>query len=243
MKTLILCGGKGTRAYPHTVDLPKPLLEVAGRPVLRHVMEIYASQGFTEFVLAAGFRADLIAEFASDLPAAWDVEVVDTGLDTNTGARVALCRRLAGEVFFATYGDGLGDVDLRAQLAFHQSHPAAATVTIVPLPSQYGTIECGPGSRVDRFLEKPVLLDHWINAGFFLIESRAFQHGWADDLERQVLPALGAAGQLYAYRHQGFWKSMDTYKDALELTALCEAAERGLDGRPPWLRSPTAASW
>jgi glucose-1-phosphate cytidylyltransferase len=242
MRTLILCGGKGTRAYPHTVDLPKPLLEVAGRPVLRHVMEIYASQGFCDFVLAAGFRADLVADFAGDLPAAWDVQVVDTGLDTNTGGRVARCRGVMGERFFLTYGDGLGDVDLAQSLEFHRDHGGAATATVVPLPSQYGTIEFRGDARVERFLEKPVLLDHWINAGFFVMESRALDLAWGEDLERQALPALGAAGQLYAYRHQGFWKSMDTYKDALELTALCESGE-GRDGRAPWLRSATAASW
>src|SRR4051794_27620062 len=106
VRTLILCGGKGTRAYPHTVDLPKPLLEVAERPILRHVMEIYAGQGHTDFVLAAGFRADMIAAFAADVPPTWDVQVVDTGTETNTGARVARCRHLLGDTFFATYGDG-----------------------------------------------------------------------------------------------------------------------------------------
>jgi glucose-1-phosphate cytidylyltransferase len=242
MKTLVLCGGKGTRAYPHTVDLPKPLLEVAGRPILRHVMEIYASQGITDFVLAAGFRTDLIEAFASELPRPWDVEVVDTGLDTNTGGRVARCRERLGDTFFLTYGDGLGDVDLRATLEFHRSHAGSATVTVVPLRSQYGTIEAEPSGRVERFVEKPLLLDHWINAGFFVVDVAAFDIAWGDDLERQALPALGAAGELFAYRHTGFWRSMDTYKDALELTAVCEDGERGPEGRAPWLRSATAAS-
>jgi len=236
VRTLILCGGKGTRAYPHTVDLPKPLLEVAGRPVLRHVMEIYAGQGRADFVLAAGFRVDLIAAFTEDLPSGWQVEVVDTGEETNTGARVARCRHRLGETFFVTYGDGLGDVDLDALLAHHVAHAGSATVTTVPLPSQYGTIECDADGRVRRFREKPTLPDHWINAGFFVFDQRAFDHWPGDDLERDALPALGMAGELFAYRHHGFWRSMDTYKDALELSRLC------VEGRGPWATSPVRAS-
>jgi glucose-1-phosphate cytidylyltransferase len=241
MKVLILCGGKGTRAHPHTIDLPKPLLEVAGRPMLAHVMEIYASQGVTEFVLAGGFRTDLVAEFAETVPSSWRVEVVDTGEDTNTGGRVQRCAAHLDDTFFVTYGDGLADVDLDATVRFHRSHAGAATVTIVPLPSPYGTIECGAGDRVERFQEKPVLSDHWINAGFFVMDRAAFDHGWGEDLERDALPALAGQGQLYAYRHGGFWKSMDTYKDALELTVLAERWSQQ-NGRAPWLRSPAAAS-
>ncbi|MHB8468051.1 MAG: sugar phosphate nucleotidyltransferase [Acidimicrobiales bacterium] len=228
MRTVILCGGKGTRAYPYTTDLPKPLLEVADRPVLEHVMAIYADQGHRDFILAAGFRVDLIEEFAAGLSSEWRVEVADTGEDTNTGARLAKVRDRAGDPFFVTYGDGLGDVDLTDLLAFHASHSGAATVTTVPLPSQYGTVESDIDGRVHRFREKPSLDDRWINAGFLTISQRAFDHWVGDDLEREVLPALALAGELYAYRHGGFWKSMDTYKDALDLTALCAG------GSPPW---------
>jgi glucose-1-phosphate cytidylyltransferase len=242
VRALILCGGKGTRAYPHTIDLPKPLLEVSRRPMLRHVMDIYASQGFSSFVLAAGFKTELIVEFATTLPPTWEVEVVDTGVETNTGGRVERCADRLGESFFVTYGDGLGDVDLQATLDFHRSHDGAATVTVVPLPSQYGTIECGPDNRVERFREKPVLPDHWINAGFFVMDQAVFDIGWGEDLEREALPALGTKGQLYAYRHEGFWRSMDTYKDALELTTLCDEAARRPDGRAPWQRSTADAS-
>jgi glucose-1-phosphate cytidylyltransferase len=232
--TVILCGGKGTRAYPHTVDLPKPLLEVAGQPVLRHVMELYAGQGYTRFVLAAGFKHELVREFARDLP--WDVEVVDTGEDTNTGGRILRCRDLVDGSFFATYADGLGNVDLEELARFHAGHAGAATLTTVPLPSQYGTLDCDGDGRVQNFREKPVLPDHWINGGFFVFDRRVFD-GWeGEDLERDVLPALGRRGELFAYRHRGFWKSMDTYKDALELTKLCG------EGEPPWTRFETHAS-
>jgi len=230
VKTLILCGGKGTRAYPHTVEVPKPLLEVAGRPVLRHVMELYADQGFTEFVLAAGFKCELIREFAATLPD-WDVDVVDTGEDTNTGGRVFRCRDRLSDPFFATYADGLADIDLGQLLQFHRGHAGAATLTTVPLPSQYGTIEFDRGGQVHRFVEKPLLADRWINGGFFVFDQQAFDHWAGEDLERDVLPALGMAGALYAYEHSGFWKSMDTYKDALDLTRLAG------DAGPPWRRS------
>jgi len=229
IETVILCGGKGTRAYPHTIELPKPLLEVDGRPVLEHVMEIFAGQGFARFVLAAGYRCDLIEKFAADLPHGWDVNVHDTGEETNTGGRILRCRDLVGETFFATYGDGLGDVDLAALLDFHRSHPGAATLTTVPLPSQYGTLEIDGDSRVRDFREKPVLPDHRINAGFFVFDRRVFDVWHGEDLEREVLPELSAAGELFAYRHDGFWKSMDTYKESLALTELCQP------GPPPWL--------
>jgi glucose-1-phosphate cytidylyltransferase len=234
--TVILCGGKGTRAYPHTVDLPKPLLEVDGRPVLRHVMELYAAQGYERFVLAAGFKHELIEAFARDLPPSWDVDVVDTGEDTNTGGRIRLCRDRVDDMFFATYADGLGDIDLEGLARFHASHTGAATLTTVPLPSQYGTLDCDDDGKVRNFREKPLLPDHWINGGFFVFDKTVFD-GWeGEDLERDVLPALGSRGELYAYRHRGFWKSMDTYKDALELTKLC------VGGNAPWTRSETHAS-
>jgi glucose-1-phosphate cytidylyltransferase len=236
LKTVILCGGKGTRAYPHTTEVPKPLLEVAGRPILQHVMEIYAGQGFRSFVLSAGFKAEMIRSFAAGMPSEWEIQVVDTGQETNTGGRVVGVQDLVGETFFATYSDGLGDLDLSALLAFHQSHEGAATLTTVPLPSQYGTIEVATGGKVEHFREKPTLREHWINGGFFVFDRRAFDLWQGDDLEREVLPALGEAGELYAYRHDGFWKSMDTYKDAVELTALAT------EGRVPWARSKAPAS-
>lgn len=231
VRTVILCGGKGTRAYPQTVSVPKPLLEVDGKPVVNHVMEIYAKHGFTDFVLATGYKHEAVVEFAAGLQNDWTVDVIDTGEETNTGGRVRKIADHVGDTFFVTYSDGLGDVDLQGTLAHHNAHPGFATMTTVPLPSQYGTVEFNDDGQVQRFREKPKLPDHYINGGFFVFDRRCFD-AWpelGEDLERDVLPSFGAAGELYVYKHTGFWKSMDTYKDALELTALCA------DGKPPWM--------
>jgi glucose-1-phosphate cytidylyltransferase len=236
IETVILCGGKGTRARPHTVDVPKPLLDVSGRPVLRHVMDVYAAQGHTKFVLAAGFKVEEIETFAATLPHEWKVEVVDTGVDTKTGERVRLCGAGVGDPFFVTYADGLANVDLAALSAFHRDHDGVATLTTVPLPSPYGTIELADDGRITRFREKPRLPDHLINGGFFVFDQAAFEHWEGQDLEGEVLPALAAAGRLHGWRHEGFWKSMDTYKDALELSALAS------EGSAPWLSPAMPAS-
>jgi glucose-1-phosphate cytidylyltransferase len=239
--TLILCGGRGTRAYPHTQEVPKPLLEVGGRPIVHHVMEIYAKQGFTRFVLAAGFKAELVWKYAQHLPHDWDVDVVDTGEDTDKADRISMCRDRLGDTFFATYSDGVGNVDLSELLAFHRRHDGCATLTVVPLPSQYGTLESGADGRVDAFVEKPRLLDHWINAGFFAFDDDVFDTWAGADLEGEVFPALSKAGKLFAYRHDGFWKSMDTYKESLDLDAIARRADAE-NGLPPWLTSAAAAS-
>jgi glucose-1-phosphate cytidylyltransferase len=229
MWALILCGGKGTRAYPHTVDVPKPLMDVAGRPVLHHVMDIYAQQGVRRFLLAGGYKIEMIRDFADSLPGGWKVEVVDTGEEANTGTRIWRCRDLLTERFFATYGDGLGNVDLRTLAQFHLASGGLATITTVPLPSQYGTVRTDEGGRVLEFKEKPRLFDHWINGGFMVFEPAVFGSWAGDDLEKEVLPSLAASGLLYAYRHDGFWKSMDTYKDAVDLTDIAT------EDPPPWL--------
>ena len=233
MRAVILCGGRGTRALPHTEVVPKPLLHVAGEPVLAHLLRLYAAQGVTEFVLSAGYLAHRIVAFARDLPSRWDVEVVDTGEDAGTAERITGVRHLLDGPFLANYADGLADVDLAALVTTHRDHVTAgatATVTTVPLPSPYGTITSDDDGRVTAFREKPSLPEHRINGGYFVFELAALDRFAAGpDLERDVLPALASAGELYAYRHTGFWRSMDTYKDA---QALTELAQEGA----PWLR-------
>jgi glucose-1-phosphate cytidylyltransferase len=226
LETVILCGGRGTRAFPDTVQVPKPLLEVGGAPMVEHVMGVFAGQGCRRFLLATGYRQELFTDrYGQD----GRVRALDTGLDTDTGERVARAAPFcSGDRFFLTYGDGVGDVDLDALLAFHLSRPALVTVTTVPLPSPYGTLSSDASGRVTHFHEKPRLDDHWINAGFFVVERTALEHWRGANLETDVLPDLARRGSLFAYRHRGFWKSMDTFKDRQELQALAGS------GRPPW---------
>jgi glucose-1-phosphate cytidylyltransferase len=192
-------------------------------------MEIFSIQGYHEFVLATGYRGDQIASYAKGLPREWNVTLVDTGLETGTGSRVERCRDYLSERFMVTYSDGVGDIVLADLLSHHAESGATATLTTVPLPSPYGTVSFDDSGRVSSFEEKPLLRDHWINAGFLVLESEAFHHWSGDDLEREVLPGLAAQGRLFAYRHFGFWSSLDTYKDALRLSLLCD------EGTPPWL--------
>ena len=227
----VLCGGRGTRAWPLTEELPKPLLPIGGRPLLEHLVGVFLRQGVRRFVLATGYRADLVEKWAQDLdlPADATVTCVDTGPDAGTAERLRGCLPQLGGTFFATYGDGLADVDLATLLARHIAAGTTATVTTVPLRSQYGTLLLGGDDLVAGFEEKPVLPDHWINAGFFVMTPEALAAAAGPDLERHVLPALAAAGGLAAHRHQGFWQSMDTQKDVADLDGLAAG------GRAPWL--------
>jgi glucose-1-phosphate cytidylyltransferase len=229
VRALILCGGKGVRAWPATADVPKPMLRIGGRPVLHHVMDIYARHGVTEFVLAAGYKHEAIAAYADQWPSDWTVDIVDTGEDTDTGGRVLACLDRVGERFHATYGDGVGNVDITALVARHEEHGGGATVTVVPLPSQYGTLVIDDSGKVTDFREKPVLADHLINAGFFVFERDRLSGDSESSLERDMLPALGQRGELFVYRHDGFWKSMDTQKDVSDVDALARRED------PPWL--------
>jgi glucose-1-phosphate cytidylyltransferase len=247
MEVVILCGGRGTRSYPFTEYFPKPMMPICGTPVLVHIMRLYAAQGFTRFVLAAGHRIEVIHDYFTGRFPEWEVQVLDTGPDSDTGERIQLCAPYLGERFFATYGDGLGDVDLKALLEFHASRGSLASLTTVPLRSQYGTVSFGTDGRVEAFHEKPVLREHWINAGFFVFEKRAFDFWEGQNLENEVFPSLVRRGFVSAYPHEGFWKSMDTSKDQQELEKLYLAGKARWilgpdlqDSVVPWLKSPAA---
>jgi glucose-1-phosphate cytidylyltransferase len=228
---VILCGGRGTRLRERTESVPKALVEIGGRPILWHVIGIYAAQGFDRFLLATGYLGEAVEEFvtAEPWPGQIEVECVDTGLDTPTGGRIArLASALEGGRFCVTYSDGVADVDLDTLLAFHSGHGAPATLTVVRPSLQWGVVELGSEGRVEGFVEKPRSA-HWINGGFFCFEPAVLDHLEADSvLEREPLERLAAEGLLRAHRHEGFWDCMDTYKDAVILNDLWAA------GEPPW---------
>ena len=252
MKVVILAGGRGTRILEESAARPKPMIEIGGHPVLWHLMQIYASHGERDFIVACGYKGHLIKEyfrnllvlssnFTVDLRSGnldvadgnrpdWRVSVVDTGLDTMTGGRIARLRAWTdGEPFMATYGDGLGNVDIAALAAFHRAHGKLATVTAVRPPARFGSLILDDG-RVVEFSEKSQTDAGWINGGFFVFEPGVFNYLGDDSvvLEREPLERLAAEGQLMAYRHDGFWQPMDTLREKEQLEALWSG------GRAPW---------
>ncbi|HEY7380827.1 MAG TPA: glucose-1-phosphate cytidylyltransferase [Gaiella sp.] len=252
MKVLILAGGLGTRLSEETETRPKPLVEVGGRPLLWHIMKHYATYGFTEFFVAAGYKGDQIKRYFLDYsalngsltieigsgrveahggePENWLVHVVDTGDETGTGGRVRRLQPwLGAETFMATYGDGVSDVDLRALLEFHRAHGRVATVTAVRPPARFGGLVFD-GDLVAEFTEKPQIGEGWINGGFLVFEPALFDYleGDATSLEADALERLAEERQLVAYRHDRFWQCMDTLRDKRLLESLWER------GEAPW---------
>lgn len=228
---MILCGGRGTRLQEHTQLVPKPLMEIGGRPIVWHVVQIYLAQGFRRFLLLTGYRGAQIQDFVESEP--WpegtDIRCVDTGEDTPTGGRLLLaCGELDSELACVTYADGVADIDLDALVAFHRGHDATATMTVVRPRLQFGVAELNGDGVVRRFYEKP-RSEHWINGGFFCFERDALRQLQPDSvLEREPLEQLAAAGRLRAFRHEGFWECLDTYKDAIQLNDLWA------QGQAPW---------
>jgi|SRR5215203_5816726 len=228
MQVAILCGGRGTRLNG---ERPKPLVPIGGRPIVWHVVSLYAAQGFERFLLLTGHRGEEVAAFAraAHWPAGVEVECVDTGEDTATGGRVhRVADRLRDAPFCLTYADGVADVDLAALRRHHEEAGALATVTVVRPELPFGVAMLDGGDRVTGFREKP-RSEHWVNGGFFVLEPEALEYvGPGSVLERGPLERLAAAGALSAYRHGGFWRCMDTAKDAAALEDLWAS------GAPPW---------
>lgn len=256
MKVIVLCGGQGTRLREETEYRPKPLVDVGGKPILWHIMKLYAHHGLLDFILCLGYRGQMIKEYFLNYEAMnndfticlgqanridyhgahgeqdFRVTLAETGADSMTGSRVKQVERYLGndDTVLVTYGDGLSDVNLGELLAFHKAHGRLATVTTVKPTSRFGILDLAPDGLVRSFAEKP-RVEGWASAGYFVFNRRVFDHlSTSPDcvLERAPLERLAAEGQLAAYRHEGFFFAMDTYREYLHLNELWNS------GKAPW---------
>ena len=252
MKIVILAGGKGTRIAEETQVRPKPMVEIGGKPILYHILRIYAAHGFNDFLVACGYKGEMIKAYFNEFPIHssdffidmatgertivngcgidWRVGVIDTGLDTMTGGRIRRLRKWIGdEPFMVTYGDGLGDINICALATFHRSHGRIATVTAVRPPSRFGNLVIETNEVLD-FAEKPQAREGWINGGFFIFNPEIFDYLDGDQsvLEGEPLERLAAERQLMAFRHPGFWQPMDTLREKQLLESLWAS------GEAPW---------
>ena len=235
MKVIILAGGLGTRLSEETEDKPKPMVLIDDKPILWHLMNIFASQGLTEFILALGYKAEVIQNWVSnsqDIPLSWNVVGLETGLNTQTGGRIAQCMDLVpGERVMATYGDGLANIPISTLLSFHETHGRMATLSAVRPPARFGYLHSENG-LVTHFGEKNQSDEGWINGGFFVLEPNVanYVHDDSEPFEVGALPRLVSEGQLIAYHHEDFWQPMDTLREKNELSRYA------LQTPPPWLQ-------
>jgi len=252
MKTIILAGGLGTRLAEETIIRPKPMVEIGGYPILFHVLSIYAANGYKDFVIACGYKGEFIKDYFcnfrlrnSDIYVDlgngqikelgirgpdWRVQLVDTGLKSQTGGRTKRCGAIIGqETCMMTYGDGVGDIDIRKLVAFHRKQGRLATVTAVRPPARFGAMVFD-GDRVASFSEKPQVGEGWINGGYMVLEPGVMDYIKGDEtvFEREPLEKLAKDGQLAAYRHEGFWQPMDTMREKQLLEDLWQS------GKAPW---------
>lgn len=228
---MILAGGYGTRISEETEDKPKPMVLLDDKPILWHVMNVFASQGFNSFVIATGYKGQIIHEWVSSLDTEWDITALDTGLATLTGGRIKQCMEFIGPYrVFATYGDGLGNINLNTLLNFHIQQGRSATVTAVRPPARFGLLESSNG-KVTSFTEKNQAQAGWISGGFFVLEPEVKDYIFNDDepFETGAIPRLVNESQLSAFHHVDFWQPMDTLREKQELAKMAELEN------PPWL--------
>jgi len=255
MRTVILAGGVGSRLAEETMVKPKPMVEIGSHPILWHIMKHYAHYGMRTFVIALGYKGEYIKRYMTDFATMtgdlkvhvatgtvemsadqredWTVDLVDTGLNTETGGRMLRVGHLVDRTFMMTFGDGVSDVDLHELLAFHRSHGRLATLTAVRPPARFGHVEL-EGDRVAVFSEKPQTGEGWINGGFFVLEPEVLGYIDREDtyFQKEPLERLAAEGQLMAFRHESFWQCMDTLRDKVLLQNLWDA------GHAPWKTWP-----
>jgi glucose-1-phosphate cytidylyltransferase len=231
LKVIILAGGLGTRISEETADKPKPMVLIDGKPILWHIMSIYARQGLKEFVIATGYKGEVISEWVTNLKTDWSIRAINTGLDTQTGGRIKKCMELhRGETVLATYGDGVGNINVKNLLTFHESHGKLATLTAVRPPARFGYLDLKNGN-VLHFGEKNQSATGWINGGFFVLEPGVSDliHSLDEPFETGALPRLVNQANLMAFNHEGFWQPMDTLREKEDLSNLAKQPT------PPWL--------
>ena len=231
MKVVILAGGLGTRISEETADKPKPMVPIDGKPILWHIMSIYAQQGLNDFVIATGYKGEVVSQWVDSLETNWNIQAVDTGLETQTGGRIKKCMDLyPGERVLATYGDGVGNINIRHLLTFHESHGKLATLSAVRPPARFGYLDMING-KVLHFGEKNQSDAGWINGGYFVLEPQVsgYVNAYSEPFETGALPKLAGEGELMAFEHGGFWQPMDTLREKQDLEKLAH------EGNPPWL--------
>ncbi len=230
MEVVILCGGKGTRLSEYTEEIPKPLVMVGNKPILYHVMSLYAYFGHKDFILCVGYKGEKIRDYFKNNKE-WNIEIVDAGEDANKAKRLAGAKdRIKGNTFLLSYGDDLCDADINKVIEFHKKNGKIVTLTAVPLISPFGILEVNGKNEVTSFKEKPKL-SHWMNGGFYVMERKIFNYmkpGY--DLEKEVFEDIARERQIAAFKHDGFWKSMNTLKDVIELNELHDK------GVAPWIK-------
>lgn len=256
MKVLILAGGLGSRLSEETVLKPKPMVEIGTRPILWHIMKIYSYYGFNEFIILCGYKGYMIKEYfanyyrhMSDMTVdmtnnsithhanhaePWKVTLIDTGIETMTGGRIKRVQEYIGnEPFMLTYGDGVSDVNIRDLLQFHTSHGKAITMTAVQPEGRFGSLQISDENKVTSFQEKPKGDGSWVNGGFFVCQPEVLDYIPLDDsviFEREPLENLAKSGELFTYKHRGFWKPMDTLRDKSQLEEMVQ------QGIAPWVK-------
>lgn len=253
MKVVILAGGKGTRISEETEMLPKPMVEIGGKPIIWHIMKLYSSYGFNDFIICLGYKGYMVKEYFShyflhmsdmtiDLKTndikihastsePWKITLVNTGLETMTGGRLKRIEKyVKGDTFMMTYGDGVSDVNIPNLIKTHKKSKKLATLTAIQTAGRFGLLDIDKKNNIKSFLEKPKTEGSWINAGFFVLEPQIFDYIEGDSAtwEKEPLESLARDGQLNAYKHAGFWKCMDTLRDKIELERLWNT------GTPPW---------
>jgi glucose-1-phosphate cytidylyltransferase len=231
MKVIILAGGLGTRIAEETSTKPKPMVDIAGRPMLWHIMHNYSTQGFSDFIIATGYKGELIRDWVKTLKEGWNVSTLDTGFDTQTGGRLLqVINSCTDSIFMATYGDGLSNVSIKNLLSFHKKSETLATVTAVRPPARFGYLQI-ENNLATHFGEKNQSDEGWINGGFFVFERKVtnFIKGPQEPLETGALPRLASAKNLAAFQHFGFWQPMDTLREKNELEKLA------LNSPAPWV--------